>query len=727
MTKHTVDPTNPVPDVIGDVFPDTAPMGVRDTSYVYGQLYRAYLMNRYGATAENSLYVTPGASEDILGTPGSVVTVRVDLTGHAPSYEGIDIKPHSEELVPKLWHAKYAAARGKDHSITHQTGETTAKSTAAGYASKRLTDWATDETVQEVADSHENGEIIKDLALLGENEDVVEAIEEDAEKKMSGKQKRLITVQIKTENGWQDPGEFPVLMAAMRALKREKLFNKNDADDSRGDGVCYVTGDEGTVNGLSSDPIRWYSSKQQESFDALDSEEAWRTQGLSTEAALAASQAGEFFESCRYTSAGLSIYVLPYFTGEQTRVEIQALYEALVKQLQDRQKSIRADEDTGMENPGLIEDIYSELQGRGDVAERLRFHVLGMQKYQPQRWRLVFSAFETPAMSVVDLANKHTEVVKRLDGIGFPPWLTSDSSKTTTDDEEDRDNRILDEGASHSDLVGSPWYIRQTVTRPDEDDTPSVDDAIFRMHRGILSGDGVAVSDLIKEYGARVVEDWSPDDGNEGIPVWTVAKQYAQLCALGESGLLNARDPRLEPLTRYYESESMVDTNSNTTDGDAQAEPETSQEQYEVFISSHPPLKDDHERQAAFVLGALVGEMSQVQEENGKSPMSKTHTAETITKRTFSRTAMEVVDLVNIYTDNAKIYMVDSMFGELTDRLADTVHQSPPEEWEISTHDMQLHYTLGVAYGKNRWAPNTGTDADDSSDSDSADDDSSDE
>lgn len=706
MTRHTIDPRHDLPDIIIDEFPENPPMGVRDLAFAYGQLYRAYLMERYGVSAEDALYVTPAESESILGAPGSVVTVKVDVTGHAPTYEGIEIDAYSEDLVSKLAHAKYDASRGKDHSITHQTGETTPKSTAAGYAAKRLTDWPTDETIQSVADSHSDGALINQLALLGEDDTVIESIEDDVEGELSGAQKRLLTVQVKTDNGWQYPGEIPVLMEGMRALKREKLFNKNEADNARSDGVCYVTGSEETVNGLTSDPMRWYSSMQQESFPGFDTEEAWRTQGLSTRAALATSQAGEFFESCRYTSAGLSIYVLPYFTGEQTRGEIEGLYQALVKQLQAKQKRVRAGEGTGMENPGLIEDIYTSLKEKNSVANQLRFHVLGMQKYQNQRWRLLFSAFETPAMSVVDLSETHRGVVNRLDSLGFPPWLTDSGQK-------DDGDKFLDPGDPYPELIGSPWYIRQTVTRPDEDDTPSVDDTIFRAHRGILSGDGINVSELITEYADRVINDWNPDDGNEGIPVWTIAKQYTQLCALGEAGLLNAHNQRFEPLTTYYNTKPMPETTSTDLDDGEQISPETSREQYEQFIDSHPALADDSERQAAFVLGALVGEVSDVQESNGKSPMSKTHTAETVTQHSFSRIARDVVDIVNIYSDDANIRMEYSMFGELTDRLADTVQQSPPEDWRLSTSDMQLHYTLGVAYGKNRWSPSNGTNSTD--------------
>ena len=259
--------------------PDSPIGSLRDLQYLYGKLYT--LATTGGG--EYAPYLTPDAAGDLIDTDDSLIVVRVDVSGDEPRLaddDPVQITRYTNDLIQQVGHCKYSAARGIDHSVTHQAGKNSDPEKLARYAKERLTKWSVDEVVTEAADDHTNGWIIERLAELGEDEAALKTIEETITRKLGGESATsLLTVQVKTESDgdYQWPGDLNVFNEAMRQRKLSKLVTKNKADDSSGDATDLVTGLPARTVGTSEDPQNYFLGKQLETFPGLDIEEAWRS------------------------------------------------------------------------------------------------------------------------------------------------------------------------------------------------------------------------------------------------------------------------------------------------------------------------------------------------------------------------------------------------------------------------------------------------------------------
>lgn len=706
MNTPEIDPERVITNTVMDRLPDTPPSTIRDLQYLYGVLYTAHQVKQLGTSDDLALYLTPDAASDALNNPDTVVSVDVDVSGSTPSYEGITVTSYSEDMITDIGHSWYYARKGMDFSVTHRTGKSTTPSKVGEYASERLTKWPVDDAVQQATESHTQSHLIDALVTLGEDESVIESIQQSVAQKLSGKKQRLVTIRLKGVPGagvseWVYPGTIPVFQDAMKARRETVLYDKNEADNARGDGTCYITGEETEVYGAAADPLKLYLTKQRESFPGFDSDLSWQTHGLSSNAALYAEKSEEYLEACRYTSAGLSIYVLPYFTGSQSLQKVRALYNLLATQLREVQTQEASDSDDGRRTPAHIQDAYKSLSE--DYREQLNFHVIAVHKYQADKWRVMLTGFETPLLSVVELGTAHQTVLERIETSSSTPFPL------------EQEPGMLHPSSDKLSLVSTPWYFMQTLTEKDGKDDPSADDAVFTAYEDVLNRNEIPVETLITEYANRVVTDWDHSQDTGGVPQWTLAKQYTQLVALSETGLLTATTDAGESLTTYYDDTNTttdtMTTNSLTDDSesDTRTRTERRRDNYTEFIDSHPPLRDNAERRASFLLGALIGEVSRYQHQQGTSPLAKSHTAKTITKHNLSRITTEVMDLVAVYSKDSDVSMAGTMYSELTTRLVNAVQHTPPEDWSLSLEDIRLHYSLGVNYGLNNYTGATNT------------------
>ena len=162
---------------LADELPESPVASLRDIQYLYGKLYT--LATTGGG--EYTSYLTPDAASDLIDTDDSLIVVRVDLSGAEPQLADDKTGPvivtrYTQDLIQKVSHCKYAAARGIDHSVTHQAGKNSDAEKLARYATERLTKWAADDVVAQVAEGHTDGWIIDRLAELGDDDPAMEAI-----------------------------------------------------------------------------------------------------------------------------------------------------------------------------------------------------------------------------------------------------------------------------------------------------------------------------------------------------------------------------------------------------------------------------------------------------------------------------------------------------------------------------------------------------------------------
>jgi len=666
--------TEALNDVDNETIESTIPRrpiaSLRDIEVLYGALYT---LGR-GLTGQYGAYLTPDAASEQIGNE-TLVVVRVDLRGDKATLGNppVKLEMFPEELVPRVAHSKYSAAKGVDHSITHQSGQTNGPEKQGDHALERLTSWPTQEPVVEAASEHDDGWLIETLAELGEDDSVETKIRDEVEALVSEEGQLLHTVAIAFDDGelnttaqfqsdeaWHYPGEIEVLQEAMAARKTGKFRAKNEAEDASGDGTCFVFDTDETVYGVVDDPMKHYLSKQMEKFPAFDADRSWQTQGLSRDAAIRAQNADTFLDACAIPAPGTSAFYLPYPTGEIDADSATALYELLSEQV----------------NSG---DEYSPVGGKyrklkaTDKLDAIRFSLVIVNKYQKDRWRVLAATPTASAHIIEDLTKEHGDVLDSQ-------WV---HEKEIFPKYEGFPLLNIGDAESLSNVVSSVAYLGETCLGDDADD-PSSDDFRFRGTATIASGKQLRVEELLEEYVAKLVDEFEPDD-QFPFPMATLAQQYVQINALRACDLLTADDERLKRQPQHM------------TDQTSQTPADNRQEQFEQFIEDHPALSDKT-REGVFALGALVGRISRYQSREGKSMTAvKQYPIDNLTKQNIRRIATEVVDSNIVYSDE----YAGTMYGELMDTVCDGLETAEPTDWKLSTQDLRFHYAMGIAYGQN--------------------------
>lgn len=670
------------PEKLEPKLPDRPITSLRDLQYVYGRLYTL-------ATAgggEFATYLTPDQARELIDEEESLVVVRVDLSGDEPRLadkKPVVVTKYAEELVEEVAHCYYDAANGVDHSITHRSGRDKEPEKLAEYAQQRLDRWPHEDAIQRVADEHPDGWIIRVLATLGDDENARETIESEVTRLIDGKTTALLTVQIKVEpdSEFRYPGRIDVLNKAMRAQKLSKLVSKGEATDSSGTAVDMLTDDRTRTVGTAEDPLNYFLGKQLEKFPGFDADEAWRTHPISEDAAVTLMNAETFVDACTYTTFGATVYYLPYFLGRLTDDLERAytLYELLYDVVETEKMT-------------PVESTYEFFRKAGKkIPLDLRFYVAAVMKHQAKRFDVFGDTMNAEIHHPRELDKSHKAV---LDMWAFDRDHERNEDRSAA--LPTHENWWLLSGEEFMPLIASGRYFLPTFADSDDDQDASADDTRIRALVSVLSGEPFDVDLLLSEYVRRLVE-----DEGEQSPLFQVASQYAQLCALARAELLraatNAHEAIATPPT--YDTDSKMKPTPVQTDGGRAAARDRKLEQ---FLEETPALKDD-ERRGAFLLGALVGQVGGYQQrfEGRSTTVIDQYPIKAVTKSSLKRLAQEVLDRDVVYSRENR--MGSTMYAEVVDRLVETVARRDPDEWELGLNDLRFYYALGVAYGMNNY------------------------
>jgi len=680
--------------------PDSPIGSLRDVQYLYGKLYT--LATTGGG--EYAPYLTPDAAGDLVDTDDSLIVVRVDVSGDKPQLAddnlgSVQVTRYTNDLIQQVGHCKYPAARGIDHSVTHQAGRNSDPEKLARYAKERLTKWATDDVVTESAADHPDGWIIERLAELGENETALETIEETLTQKLGGESTTaLLTVQVKTESEeeYQWPGDMDVFREAMRQRKLSKLVTKNKADDSSGDATDLVTGSPARTVGTSEDPQNYFLGKQLEKFPGLDIEEAWRSHPISEDAAITVMNAETFVEACTYRTFGAKVYYLPYVFGQLTIRKVRRLYDLLYRATED-------------DDTTPIEDAY-ESEREKELEDRdFRFYISAVMPHQMSRYDVFGETLNGRLHYPKELAFTHNRLVESVSAFNRAP-----SAEWTAPLPTNEKWGLLETNDGQLHAVSTGWYFYQTFAERDDDEADA-DDPRIKALVSVLSGEAISVEMLLEEYVSRIIDEQTDDEEHEGFPSFLVASQFAQLCALADDDLdlLKSTDPSREPITREptYDTNTMPSVDEiPIADGGHPAAPKL-----ESFINETPALSPEHDgdpdsvtsqRRGAFLLGALVGDIGSYQEysEDRSTTLVDQYPVKSITRSRIKKVTQETIAKTLTYTRQEKKQQGNypgTKADHIVDRLRDTILNPDPEEWEIETDDLRFYYALGVTYGMN--------------------------
>jgi CRISPR-associated protein Cas8b/Csh1 subtype I-B len=684
-------------DTLDEELPDRPISTLRDLQFLYGRLYTL-------ATAgggEFAAYLTPDESRDIRNDPESLIALKINLSedGEATlADDPVHVTKLTDEHVPAVAHCDYDSSRGIDHSITHRTGKNKPPEKIANYLVERLTRWATDDMVRETADDHDDGWIIESLATLGEDDTLPERIEAAVNKELDGATTALTTVLLRPPGAGDEEYYYPgqlatdeagddrtdVFQVTMRARKLSKLVDKNAAKNSTGSAVDFVTGEPAQTVGMAEDPLNYFLGKQLESFPGLDPDQAWRSHPISEDGAVTLINAQTFVDACSYRAIGMRVYYLPYFFGRPTPEKAMNLYDILY--------SVYEEDDL---TP--VESAYQAYEGEstfsiGDNLE-LRFYVGAIRYQQAKRFDVFGDTMDGALMYPVELSKAHSSAV------GSSAFTdTTMTARTPPMPTHEKWDLLTDRDQLRS--IATGWYLTQTFPQLDPEEDTSPDDYRIQALVGILSGEPLLVEELLRAYTTALVESEGDDH-----PSLRVASQFAQLTALANASLLTTNESRYGPLTEPAAYDTMTTDNTTTDSGGSSASRRAAK--LESFINDTPAIRDDSRRRSAFLLGALIGQVSGYQEssENRATTLVDQFPIKGLTVGTFKRTLQEAIDKNVVYSRDNR--MSGTMYAEVVDHLRSAVSESEtdPDDWEIDTTDLRFYYALGVTYGLNDYEP----------------------
>jgi hypothetical protein len=559
------------------------------------------------------------------------------------------------------------------------------------YIKQLFSRWAASDSVTEVADEHDGGWILESIREIGEDDELMNAIEDkvvDAIRETFGDEfNGVLSVRIKlpSRDRYVYPGEIGVLNEAMTYRWVEKRMRSySEADDAAGDGRGFITGDTGEVFGLSDSPLQRYKGKMAEKFPNLVVDESWRQRPLTAEAAFPVSSGVPLLENfVQILGDDTEAYYIPY-VPEPTVKQAVALYELAMEAVASNGTAV-----------GIVKDAATDLVN--PLYGDLRIHYVAA--YTPGNKRKFIE--EEPCVDphrIRAIKEAHTNVL--TDGLiapdgDSPPLFPSPPYGRLTDDKDEHGSKYLRTNAPVVTGVLTGGYFQSTFrhqsTDEDRDDHGTTDLRTEATSTALASGGQMDTDWLLAQYVPRLISEQRSafEDGNE-LPESLLTRQYVQMQAFARAGVLgdsSSEDPRTIPAS----AETMSDT-TNFSDRD---------DRLEQFIDSHPALAEDEERRAAFLLGALVGRVAAYQSRNGISrTVIRQHPIGAMTRRRISTTLSKVLEKNAHYSDddeNAGMLMNDRYIT----RLNNILNRKAPEEWSLSTDDLRMHYGLGLTYGKN--------------------------
>lgn len=511
--------------------------------------------------------------------------------------------------------------------------------------------------------------------LFGLDEDSIEG-EEPTDEEISkagngiiGDAGMFVTLAIRTggDDTFRYPGEVPAMNEAMARNRSVKLKEGKSATkgmDAYGEGVCLVLDEEQEVYGGSGTPMATSAGKQWGLFDDMDPGSAHRTRPLSRDAANSLSGAQGILDQFR-TELGLGqhLYLLPYPHSLDVDA-VRDLYVVL---------------DAVRDSDDLTEvDLVPHVTDKEDLS--LYAYLLTFEQSSVR-----LPQFEAPRIVKTrgrELSEAH---VKEVAG-----WVFADEQGPFARYRqfwEADDNKpgwvYATTGPLVLSVLARQRYFAPTVTRPDKDAGTDAASMTYFPHLDfsfrLFEGDDIGATELFDQFAQKCIDYQRTafEEGWDATPR-IAATQYLQACAVAAVDGLDGYAPR-----NHDYDYTMTDRETRLNS----------------FIESHPAIRDDEERQSAFLLGGLVGRLSAFQRSNGTSnTLMRRHPVASLTERSFADVAADVMELNNVYSETESDGK-GIMNSRYTERLMDAGQQSAPTDWGIDRSDLRYHYALGMTYG----------------------------
>ncbi|WP_129113878.1 TM1802 family CRISPR-associated protein [Halegenticoccus tardaugens] len=686
--------------------PDRPPASLFDIAYLYTTLDTlARTATVEGIDRSYVPYMTPGSKTEVFvqidadgdhaGNP-NVLAARIvieDGEARLDDDEPVVAKQFAEDDVYRLGYSTVASKSSHTtvYSATFHKSGNALKVTDALV--DQLVKWTAKDGVAEARAEDEYAEVLSPLSDLGDDEEAAETLREAAwelfgldensikgdeptDKEISnagdgiiGDAGMFVTLAIRTEGDdeFRYPGEVPAMNEAMARNRSAKLKEGKSATkgmDAYGAGVCLVLDEKEEVYGGSGTPMATSAAKQWGIFDDMNPGSAHRTRPLSRDTANALAGAQGLLDKFRTKlDLGQHLYLLPYPDSLDVDA-VRDLYVVL---------------DAVRDGDGLTEvDLVPHVTDEDELS--LYAYLLTFENNSVR-----LPQFEAPRIVKTrgrKLSEAHTKVVSE--------WVFADQQgpfaryRRFWEKDDNKPGWVYStSGPLVLSVLARQQYFAPTVTRPDLDAGTDATTMTYFPHLDfsfrLFEGDAIAASELFDQFAQKCIDYQRTafEEGWDATPR-IATTQYLQACAVAAVDGLNGYAPRDH------------DYDYNMTDRDSRLD---------SFIKSHAALRDDEERQSAFLLGGLVGRLSAFQRNNGTSnTLMRRHPVASLTERSFADVAADVMELNNVYSETESDGK-GIMNQRYTERLMDVGQKTAPADWDIDRSDLRYHYALGLTYG----------------------------
>lgn len=671
---------------IEDELLDRKIRSIFDLAYTYGKLQLLadeQQLERDNISVSKSYlkYMTPSNEQvkQYFDDPNKLISVRLSWDGERFVYDGLEFEKLSWENAVVHGYCRPISKAGR--MIAHSICQLTSSNgydfeSTSGKLADRVTRWPSDSIVKDVASSHKDGWIIDALDQFGSNVASTDSwktkVEEALESKLSGqsKFKGLMSVKIDVGDGkgYQSPGELDVLNEGMKQKKLDRLGSYSEADDSTGNSSCYITGDKGEVYGLTpGSPANFFTGKQHGTFPDMDPDQSWRAKPLCSDAALAVLKSSAMFDELGYAvSKDEKIGYYPYYE-EMNALKSRDIYQTYTELSES--ENIPA----GVAN--WVES-YSERYIALDVDDK-RIYALLYEEDQNSVYNILN---EVKSCRVEHLHNIFNQWKHMLSN----PFVQSEVGVYDTD--EDGYDWFLDDQKTQREFIEQIFNGGFFKTVFEQVDYSGNAGGVFNLTLDLIGNRRISYSQLVSEYTENMIsrQNWmlGEPDVKSDIPSKLIFKQYIHFHVLTKTGSLFT-ETTPQSLSHIKDSFEVVMF-------------EDRDERLDAYIESHSGL-DDPEKRSLFLLGGLVGRLSQYQRHN--LDLSKTlaeqYPINSISKNRIQDLTQNVLGK-NVQYSEMKNIVMNSRY---TDRLRDSVLEKDLDDWILSTNEARFYYSLGLSYG----------------------------
>lgn len=245
-------------DEIKEVLLNRPMSSLYDVAYLYGKLHTLNTAKQYDVPIDDRYVerMTHESRTDYYDQELGLFSVLVDLTGDIPKLgeEGkLDENPDDatspffaepldrEKMLRVGFSRQENRTSGHTRSLAHD--KTVPVEECADPATKPLTRWADYDAVKGVADEHDEGWILESLQAVGEDEELMETIEEhaaDAARGTFGEEVNgvfSVRVKLPETDGYAYPGEISAINEAMlNCWVEQGMRSYSAANDAAGEG-----------------------------------------------------------------------------------------------------------------------------------------------------------------------------------------------------------------------------------------------------------------------------------------------------------------------------------------------------------------------------------------------------------------------------------------------------------------------------------------------------------